>query len=242
MSVDEEKQFLLKEINGYEFDNDYYQLRLASDHSKIIFGIYSQHDDKISKIVKCRNVFLSIKSMQKAIRYSLQQAMYYSYHEKVNSFDNFQFISEWYASDEEFLAYYFLDNAIFRVSSLWDMLAQLYNIIYDIGKDVHGINYHNFFKNNKDTYQEFQKIYEYFEEDEPEDIKYQSDAIWKGNHQFLKDYRNMQTHIRTQSLTGMSNLDFNIKTHPLIILKRTTDEFYSVCGFIDEALQKDIKD
>ena len=58
----------------------------------------------------------------------------------------------------------------------------------------------------------------------------------------MHEYRNMQTHIKTKSLTGLSNLDINIKDHPIVILKRVTDEYYTICGFIQEALQKEIKD
>ena len=168
--------------------------------------------------------------------------MNYAYHEKVHSSEHFHFMTEWYSSDEEFLAYYYLDNAIFRVSSLWDMLAQLYNIILDLGLDIHKINYGKFFKSKKDAFKEFKDISDYLDEPIPENMDYESKEIWKGNHKYLHEYRNMQTHIKTKSLTGLSNLDINIKDHPIVILKRVTDEYYTICGFIQEALQKEIKD
>ena len=53
--------------------------------------------------------------------------------------NNFSIFAQEPRSREEFLAYYFSENALFRLSTLWDILAQFYNIFYNLGKENYDI-------------------------------------------------------------------------------------------------------
>ena len=46
-------------------------------------------------------------------------------------------------SKEENNAYYYMENALFRELILWDSLAQLYNIYFDLNKDVSKVSISN---------------------------------------------------------------------------------------------------
>ena len=62
------------------------------------------------------------------IKLSFENAIKFSYSDTVRN--NFNLIRT--DAEEEKLAYYYIENALFRTSSLWDMLAQLYRLFYDI--------------------------------------------------------------------------------------------------------------
>ena len=62
------------------------------------------------------------------IKFSFDKAIEYAYSEPVqNNFSIFRVETE-----EERNAYYYIENAIFRITTLWDILANIYNIYYEI--------------------------------------------------------------------------------------------------------------
>ena len=237
MSIEEEKKFFMSEINEYKFHNDRFKIFVESD--KYIGGFLSSKNNKdhpLNIINNCRAVYLSILDFYSAIKFSIENALVYSYDENVNSFEKFKMFGDGYSSQEELFAYYFLNNAIYRLSSLWDFLAQFYNSLYGLINDNRKIYYEAFFNSYKDNYAEFKQISNYLSELIDSNESSEPYRKWSGNHKYLKNYRNKMTHINSPSITTISNYDFNIKDHPLVILKRLCDEFNTLCSFIDTAV------
>ncbi|OPL08177.1 MAG: hypothetical protein AVO33_01315 [delta proteobacterium ML8_F1] len=130
---------LLDEINP-----DKYDFRLKWTEGKEVIGVFSMAEDKaISDLYKNETFYRTFLNINEKIHYSLKQAIEYSYTDEVmNDFNMFG-----KSTKNEMLAFYYVENAIFRTSTLWDVLAQFYNIHYDIGKEVDKIHYQRFFKN-----------------------------------------------------------------------------------------------
>ena len=165
----------------------------------------------------------------------MKKAIEFSYTDEVMN----DFIMFGKSTESEMLAFYYVENAIFRTSTLWDVLAQFYNIHYDIGKAVNRIHYQSFFKNEFKTTptnikQNIDRINDYIEEDDDTSM---SEGLWKGNHQFIKDYRNQMTHRNSPDEHSLSDVGISLKTHPTFLLKRVIEDYYVTINFIDEILE-----
>lgn len=58
--------------------------------------------------------------------------------------------------EEERLAYYYIENSLFRISSLWDILAQLFCLYYNIKIPTNDIYYNKLFnQERKDYYRKY---------------------------------------------------------------------------------------
>jgi len=64
-----------------------------------------------------------------------------------------------------------------------------------------------------------------------------TEGFWKGNHQFIKDYRNQMTHRNSPDEHSLSDIGINLKTHPTFLLKRVIEDYYTTINFIDEILE-----
>lgn len=70
-------------------------------------------------------------------------------------------------------AYYYTENMMFRISILWDLLAQIFNKAFDLNEEVDEIHHYIFFQKyqaksrRRFPYHELAKeIYDYFEEED----------------------------------------------------------------------------
>ena len=80
-------------------------------------------------------------------------------------------------SPEEEEAIYYTENAVFRTSSLWDLLAQLYNVEYKDNQNPEKVYYRTLFHNDtqgKRPNPLAQKIHSYITEVEDEEHVYGS--------------------------------------------------------------------
>ncbi|MDF2844440.1 MAG: hypothetical protein K0R00_2866 [Herbinix sp.] len=88
-------------------------------------------------------------------------------------------------SDEERLAFYNIENALFRTSSIWDVLAQLYRLFYNIDISKERVYYKKVFdpslaySNNFKT--KAAEIFSYIKQDNDTECKGER----KGNHSNL---------------------------------------------------------
>lgn len=219
-----------------EIDPDKYDFRLKWTEGKEVIGVFSMAEDKaISDLYKNETFYRTFLNINEKIHYSLKQAIEYSYTDEVmNDFNMFG-----KSTKNEMLAFYYVENAIFRTSTLWDVLAQFYNIHYDIGKEVDKIHYQRFFKNefNKTSTnikQNIDRINDYIDEDGDTSM---TEGFWKGNHQFIKDYRNQMTHRNSPDEHSLLDIGINLKTHPTFLLKRVIEDYYTTINFIDEILE-----
>lgn len=82
-------------------------------------------------ISKYRSLYDVVLDLKGKISFSLDEAIEYAYSETM--LDTFSLAGS--SSEEEWFAYYYVENALFRIEALWDILAQIYNIKYSLGLD-----------------------------------------------------------------------------------------------------------
>lgn len=224
-----EKSYLTALINQIQYDPTRFIVKTESD--KYIFGMCSPDpNDPLSKFFMYKTLFDSIHNIDKKIKYSFEHSLSFAYSDAV--FKNFKMFS---SSPEEEKAYYYLENALFRTSTLWDLLAQIYNIICDANLSIDRIHYKHFFTNysQKDTLlkDNLKAIKAYIDQPNNTDTL----TLWEGNHSFCNQLRNKITHRNTPTVNTASNFDFSLKDHPTYLLKRVIEDYYVVSNFIREA-------
>ncbi|MFJ7512556.1 Cthe_2314 family HEPN domain-containing protein [Peribacillus simplex] len=151
-------------------------------------------------------------------------------------------------------AYYFTENIMFRVSILWDLLAQLTNTVFQLNENVDGIHHWAFFEKyaanskRKEPFYTFTKsVYTYFQEIECS----QDTNPWKGNFKFAKNLRNSFTHSLNPHIVNFNNGNFrrqgdklkgaNIPTSPLYETKRLLEDFVQAYDFIVDVRNNYVK-
>ncbi|MCI8956442.1 MAG: hypothetical protein HFG29_05545 [Eubacterium sp.] len=130
---DKEMNYFKDKLSQVVYSPNRFKLMIGED--KFIFGIVSGDDGEapFSKLMQYKTIYDVLKDLDWKIKLSFVKAIEYAYTESVQ--EKFSlFKSE---IEEEKVAFYFIENALFRTSSLWDMLAQLYRLFYevDIPKD-----------------------------------------------------------------------------------------------------------
>lgn len=193
--------------------------------------------DILDKVSQYRDIYSTILDLRNKIGYSLEMAIEYAYSDEIRT--NYNVIIS--SGSNEWLAYYFIENALFRIEAMWDILAQVYNIKYGLGKRIDRVYHKKIFSNNSNNEcncwkgnppKEVQNIIDYiYESDDTSGQK------WKGNYTFVSKLRNKMTHRYSISKTNMSSYAFEIKHPPVYILKRLCEEFSTLQDFIYETFE-----
>ena len=209
----EEIRYLKNLILNVEYDNT--QFEFWWDNDKKIIGALGSNS--LGKVFEYKSIFDTVIATDEAIKKSLKCAIEYAYAEEPTFSGLFQEPSE-----TEKKAIYYTENAVFRTIILWDMLAQLNNIKHGLVKDITKINYVGFLKNNLKKADENQsRVYkEYF--DEKDDMS--TTPHWKGNHKYLKSFRNQMAHRNSPNVTTMSNYSSKLRLPMRFVLKRLIEE------------------
>lgn len=201
---------------------------------------------ELNKISQFRDLYSIVLDLRNKIGYSLEKAVEYAYSDEV--VENYNMLHT--SGNNEWLAYYFIENAMFRVETMWDILAHIYNIKYDLGEPIYKV-YHSRIFSNQDTYknkywngnppQDIQKIIDYINENDDTDRE-----IWKGNYSFINTLKNTlknnMTHKFSISQSNMSSFAFEMKHHPSYILKRLCESFATLQDFLYETFDSILKD
>ncbi|PEM90664.1 hypothetical protein CN639_11045 [Bacillus toyonensis] len=147
-------------------------------------------------------------------------------------------------SESKDMAYYFVENSIFRISCLWDVYAQLCNLVFNTEKKVNQIHYKKYFnrKQNKvfekDLVEIQKRVSKYINEKDKIKDNY---AYWEGNHKYVSNIRNRFTHRNDPHIFTMLNYnggDFVIPDPPLYELKRIIEDYYTCYKFIKELYER----
>ena len=93
-----------------------------------IYYITSNKDDKIGKLQDIDTWFNKISSLISKINFSLFLAI-----ENENKIPDVKY-NPFKNCENNDITYYYIENAMFRLSTLWDTLAQLVNIFYELDK------------------------------------------------------------------------------------------------------------
>ena len=158
-----EKKYLVSKVNEVNYDSNRFKVSIGSD--KYIFGIISGEDSEIqfSKLYKYKTVYDTIKDVDYKTKISFEKAIEFAYSEDLQN--KFSIIEKDYY--EETMAYYYIENALFRTYTLWDLLAQLYRLYYQIEVDVDKVYHSKIFNPNSPKSDKFKEkareINEYIE-------------------------------------------------------------------------------
>lgn len=216
-----------------ELKNEVGETDIPYSEGKIILGVSG--DSPLNEYFSSKTMIDTVLNLDEKICYSLNKAIKFSYSKNLNR--NFDMMRK--GSESEFLAYYFIENVMYRSSTIWDCIAQLYNTHYKIGSDKENIYYKTFF-NNIGQSKKFKnnsivtEINDYLKEVDNTDIS----GRWMGNHDYVKRYRNKLTHQNSPEVLSMSNFDLNMKDHPKFILKRLMEDYNKGLYFFVDIVNK----
>lgn len=209
---------------------------IIQNDGKYIFGITSvpNYEIPLAKILEYKTLFDTLCDLDAKVKYSLKLAIKYSYSRY--TIKKFNMLKK--PQGKEWLAYYHIENAAFRTSSIWDVLAQFYRTRYDIAIDFDRVNYKKIFDPSKDYCTKFKNtaeiIHAYIKEEDNSDCE----GTWRGNHIFVDGYRNKMTHRNSPNVAVASDLDFNLKHHPTFILKRLVEDYVQAFHYISDILKE----
>lgn len=230
-----EQECFYQIIDGILYDSDLFKIGFGED--KFIYGIttaVNREENKLSRMVKYDTLYKTLIDLDLKIKISFKKAIEYTYSKNV--IENFSILE--ISSEEELLAYYYIENALFRTSSLWDILAQFYRLKYSLNIDVTKVYYKQIFNPNAEFSTSYKEkantIFNYINEDDDTS----SEGRWHGNHSFINNLRNKMTHRNSPNLSVISDFDVNFKHHPSLILKRTIEDYNIVSIFLREIIDE----
>lgn len=225
--MESEIEYLKKLVNDIKYQKERFDLHLNSE-KKLEGGSGLE-----TNFFEISSFYKSIIDLDCKIKFSLKEAIKLAYSKEIE--DGFLWTSN---NEVEEKCYYYIENTIFRVVILWDLLAQIYNMVYSLKKPLDKIQYKKFFENNEKLFN-VDNINEYIKEID----NVSGNEKWKGNHKFISKYRNIMTHRYSPNLTLYSDECFNIKSSPRFVLKRITEEYSVVSSFIIQIINsEDVKE
>ena len=229
-----EINYLENKISEVSYNPNRFKLMIGKD--KFLFGVLSANHSEtpFGKLMQYKTIYDTLKDLDWKIKLSFDESINYTYSEPVQK--DFSLLKA--ESDEERLAFYYIENALFRTSSLWDMLAQLYRLFYNIEIPKEKVYYKKIFNPSLDYSDNFKvkatEIYSYIDQDDDTDCE----GEWKGNHTFFNNLRNKMTHRNSPNVAVMSDYDMNLKHHPAFQIKRIIEDYVVVSQYINEVLNE----
>ena len=235
----EEKQ-LRNLFESIKYDPNLFKVYIAKD--RFIMGYISPDTNNTSEklFFIYKTLYDTIVDLDCKIKKSLDLALYWEYSSDI---DNYNMVDP--PSKEEKEAIYYTENAVFRTSALWDLLAQLYNVKYKDNNNPDKVYYHTLFHNDtqgKKPNPLAQKIYDYIIEEEDEKRLYSENEFWLGNHGYVTEYRNKMTHRNSPNVPTISNYAFELRMPMRYVLKRVIEDYTKVSEFIKLLLDEIIDD
>lgn len=233
------KSQLLSEIKVIEkfplFLNDSMKFHGKSIKGYKMFEILSRMQDANTWLKKCNYLFNGVnKSVITALDLIDENELFVPF--RVNKKDENTF--------------YFIENSLYRLFSLWDVLAQLYNWYFSLIPETKGIHYNRFFNNNSFNEKIEAKLYEELKYKEVVELvkkQYQEineyiqekdeliNGVWKGHHCYLKEIRNKFTHRENPhdfTILNNGNESLKLPDAPLFEINRVIKDYVQVYFFI----------
>ena len=218
--IDEKEKITIERlINEYEIKINNFHINL--ENNKYISGIFGNVNSNIKKVFRYNHFLESINDLSNKTKKSIEKCV--EAYQKTN-LKYFNPIGN-QISQEENAAYYYMENALFREVILWDSLAQLYNLYYDMNIDVEKIHYKKVIEqlSSKNTNEiDFTEILKYINED----YKVEENNIDKGIHKCISNVRNQMTHRFSIAITAFSeNCEGNatLRAMPDLVYKIAKD-------------------
>lgn len=197
---------------------------------------FGKNMDMISQY---RSLYDTVLDLKGKISFSLNEAIEKAYSEEV--IENFGFTNN--VTIEEWYTYYYVENAIFRIEALWDILAQIYNLKYSLEDNKKHVMHSRVFSKKERLINEYwngsmpseiSEIADYINEENDTSIE---DGMWKGNYAYVHSLRNNMTHQISISNNSFSSYAFSFKEPPSYMLKRVTECYAKLEDFIYDACE-----
>ena len=216
-------------LSSIQFDQDLFKLYI--DQDTVVFGAIVKDIPKVNRFFSYKTIYDSIIDTAKKAKRSIILGIQFAEKVDLDEWDPFTEPPE-----EEWMAMYYMENALFRVSVLWDLLAQMYNIKKNIGKPNDEIHCERFFHNaqqGKGAKPFAVKVYSYLAQEEDKKT-----IGFTGNHSFIKGYRDQMMHRNSPSVSTYSDFGMGIRLPALYYLTRLTEDFAQVSQFIKELVSE----
>lgn len=198
MINEEEKKEILNLLNENEIKIE--NLHINLDNGKYIAGMFGKLVDKsMRNFFKYDHFIESINDLSQKTKLSIIKCLEEYQKVNCNTFNPMNNV----LSENESKAYYYMENALFREIVLWDSLAQLLNLYYDLDKDVKKVSYKSLIKelSNTDCKEiNIQEILSYINEEY--DIT--NTDFNKGIHDCICQLRHQMTHRYSIAITSLS--------------------------------------
>lgn len=205
--------------------------RIKCENDRFIFSIQSI-DQETNDYFAVSAIYDTICAIDSAIKYAFSEIISLDLPESLDKYNPFSIIS-----DDERIAIYHVENIVFRVGILWDMLAQLCNIIYHTEvnpQKLHCSRYFDKYSHGNNSFAFAKEINAYLkeEEDPSADIN-----PWPGNHVFLANYRNQMTHRISPSISSISTM-YTLRPPTIYVLHRAVEDYYKVSSFLCQLINR----
>lgn len=231
---EEEEKIVLDLINEYEIPIK--NLHIKTSDNKYISGMFGgKLDNDVKNFFKYNHFIESINDLSYKTKCSIENCLQAYKKVNYNKFNPMNNIID----ENEKMAYYFMENALFRQIILWDSLAQLYNLYFNLNIDIAKVSYKDVinklsqFDNSKI---DFQRLCSYI--CEIYDVK--KSALDIGIHDYICKLRNQMTHRFSISITSHSE-NFNLRAMP-DTLYRIAKDYNTVQKYLIEIIDYIIKD
>ncbi|MDO4852839.1 MAG: Cthe_2314 family HEPN domain-containing protein [Clostridia bacterium] len=222
-------EWLKTKVKSISLNEKIFQIFLGEDC--YVIGALSQKDGATPNIFSLATIYDSIYDIHKKVEFSFYSACACDLSESLEDYRMFGPVQK-----NEKTAEYYIENMAFRVGTLWDLLAQLYNELWQIKTPINKLFCTEFFHNTsqgKRGRPAAKTIYAYLvEEDE---VKEETES-WKGNHTYAKEYRDQMTHRNAPSISSISPFNTAIRPPAVFSLKRITEDYLQVIAFITGAV------
>ena len=174
--TEKEKEYFNNKLSQVIYNPNRFKVLVGED--RFLFGIVSAGDSEapFGRLMQYKTLYDTLIDLDWKIKFSFDKAIEYAYSEPVqNNFSIFRVETE-----EERNAYYYIENALFRTSSLWDLLAQFYRLFYKLEMPKERVYYKKVFDPSLQSSDRFKvkatEINNYLEESDDTDCE----GEWKG--------------------------------------------------------------
>lgn len=213
-----------EKLNSVNYEDDMFKL-WVEDGRRVMVMTPKGSDSPAGKATAFRAIYETVLDLNWKISVSLRIAAEYVLKQK-QEFNPFSPMD-----DIQKGAVYYIENALFRTTSLWDMLAQGYRELYGITKnfknnkiDIDHVNYKKFFDPKKTPHPGF-------EEKAQEIYKYVTD---ENRHGIVNELRNNMTHKFSPNISVMSDYVVNL-AYPLDVqVEAILEDYIAVSTYLKE--------